>query len=224
MGMVVAEPRLQDELLLRTRPRQIGVFGGTFNPIHNGHLMIAQQAAREFALDRVLFMVAADPPHKHQRKDLAPKEARFHMVEAALAPYPQFEPFSLELLRDGPSYTVDTMEQLHELKPNADWHFIIGEDALYQLEGWHEFPELARLTDFICMRRPMEQHKEMISPELQAQILRTKYGTDVHLSDFTGPNISSTEIRERLGRGESIKGLVPKSVEDIIYATGLYQQ
>lgn len=213
--------QLQDQTLLGGRPKRIGLLGGTFNPVHNGHLLIGQEAAREFGLDKVSFLVAGDPPHKHNG-EIAPKEIRYDMVKRALAPYPQLEASDIELHREGPSYTVDTLRQLRRENPEADYYFIIGEDTLYQLESWHEFPELARLTEFICLRRPGS--REAVNPALQARILEDKYGAKVHLSDYSGPDISSTEIRERLGRGVGIRGLVPASVEEIIDGAGLYQQ
>lgn len=213
-------PRLQDQTLLAGQPRRIGLLGGTFNPIHNGHLLIGQHAAEEFALDKVCYLVAGDPPHK-QGPQIVPKELRYDMVSRALEPYPQLEPNAVELCREGPSYTVDTLEQLRALNPEARYYFIIGQDTLYQLENWHEFPELAKLTEFICVGRPMET--QAVNPALQAKILEDRYGARIHLSDYCGPDITSTEIRDRLSRGESIKGLVPRSVEEEIYGAGLYQ-
>lgn len=215
------KPRLQDQVLLGGRPRRIGLLGGTFNPVHSGHLLIAQRAAEQFGLDKVYFLVAGDPPHKHGG-DVAPKELRYAMVQKALEPYPQFEPNAIELLRTGPSYTVDTLEQLRRQDPEAEYYFIIGEDTLYQLEGWHNFPELARLTDFICLPRPMSP--QTVSPALEAKILEDRYGARIHLADRGGPDISSTDIRNRISKGESIRGLVPQSVEEFIYGAGLYQQ
>ena len=219
MDICVADFVLPDALRLNSGPRRIGIFGGTFNPVHNGHLMIAQQAAVEFALERVDFMVAAAPPHKTTG---APTELRYEMVECALVPYPNFSPSDLELHRSGPSYTVDTMQILHEKEPDADFYFIMGEDSLYQIEGWHEFPKLAKLTKFVCFGRPIDP--QLIQPELQAKILESRYGAEILLSSYRGPAISSTMIRDRLGKGESIRGLVPKCVEEKIYDTGLYQQ
>ena len=214
-------PRLQDEVLLAGKPRRIGLLGGTFNPLHNGHLLIAQQAQREFDLDKVLFLVAGDPPHKHGPEVLA-KELRYEMVDKVLSSYPQFAADGVELHRSGPSYTVDTINELRRQHPEAQFSFIIGEDTLYQLEGWRNFPELAKLTEFICLRRPLSP--QLVNPDLQAKILRDRYGAVIHLSDYRGPDISSTDIRQRLAKGESIRGLVPKSVEEQIYGAGLYQQ
>lgn len=219
MQACVAPFVLPDELRLNGGPRRIGIFGGTFNPIHNGHLLIAQHAATEFALERIDFMVAADPPHKEGE---APAELRYEMVECALAPYPHLAANDLELHRSGPSYTVDTMRILHEREPDADFYFVLGEDSLYQIEGWHEIEKLAKLTKFICLRRPIDP--QLIQPDLQAKIIESRYGAEIFVSEYRGPAVSSTMIRERLREGESIRGLVPKCVEEKIYDTGLYQR
>lgn len=213
--------QIQDQPFLSGPARRVGVLGGTFNPVHNGHLDIARQAMREFTLDEVLLMVASDPPHKLARSDMAPREMRYKMAALACEGEPRISPSPLELMREGRSYTVDTMRELREGNPRAEFLFIIGEDTLYLLESWHEAASLFRETEFICLMRPVAN--TLVPPAVEAKRLAEKYGAVIYLSDYMGPNISSTYIRECVKTGRSIAGLTPRAVEEYIYETGLYK-
>lgn len=203
-------------------PKRVGILGGTFNPVHNGHMDIAEQARSEFSLDEVLLMVASDPPHKQaSKRDLVPKEMRYEMAVLACEDHPKIKASPIELLREGRSYTVDTMRELKQFNPQIEYLFIIGEDTLYQLESWHDVEQLFSLTEFICLKRPIAPVP--IPPTLEARRLADKYGAVIHLSDYSGPNISSSYIRDCLHAGRSIHHLVPKAVEDYIHAFRLYE-
>lgn len=208
-----------NELGLGAPPKRVGILGGTFNPVHNGHLDCAQHALIEFGLSQVLFLVSGDPAYK-PREEIAPGQARLDMVELATLAYPVFTPSDLELRRTGHTYTIDTMRILRDKDPETEYLYIIGEDSLYELPTWKDFAHLARMTEFICIRRPGTG--EGRRPQEMAARLQERYDAVIHLADFTGPEISSTMIRRRVRDGESIKGLVPPAVEDYIYATGLY--
>lgn len=207
-----------DDLHLGAPAPRIGVFGGTFNPVHNGHLDIALHARAEFDLLHVLFVVAGDPPHKGD--DIAPRQMRMDMVELATLNLPALRPSDIELYKETPAYTVETMQTLRKKYPEKDFFFIIGEDSLYQLDSWHNIRELCQMVEFICVRRMSD---ELRNAEDEIRNLSEKYDAVIHLSDYTGPPISSTRIRELVHEGKSIKGLVPPSVEEYIYATGLYK-
>lgn len=143
------------------------------------------------------------------------------MATLACEGEPRIVASPLELMRKGRSFTVDTLRELREGNPRAEFLFIIGEDTLYLLESWHEAPALLRENEFICLMRPSAP--EPISPAAEAKRLADKYGAVIYLSDYTGPNISSTYIRECVRTGRSIAGLTPRAVEEYIYATGLYE-
>lgn len=223
--MVYAEAPVQalalDELFLSTPRKRVGLLGGTFNPIHNGHLDIARAAAQEFSLDKVLLVVSGDPPHK-QDQSLAPKTMRLQMGELAAGSLPGsiVRASDIETKKDGVTYTVDTLRELSEKEPETDFLFIIGTDTLYQLQTWREIGRICRMTEFLCMGRSGEP--DAPDPAVQIRMLESEYGAVIHSSGFTGPDISSTRIRERIRAGESISRLVPPAVEEYIYATGLY--
>lgn len=209
-----------DPLQLAVPGKRVGVLGGTFNPIHNGHIDIGLQMRNEFGLNKVLYMVAADPPHKDHNKDLAPAEDRLAMTELATLDHPGLWTSDLELRREGHTYTVDTMRILSAAEPETQFMFIIGEDTLYQLETWRDLTQLCKMTEFICVKRPGEEERD---PKEQIRKLGERYDAVIHMARYDGsPDISSTKIRKRVREGKSIEGLVPKAVEEYIYAAGLY--
>lgn len=209
-----------NELHLGAPAPRIGIFGGSFNPVHNGHIDIALRTNAEFDLLNVQFVVGGDPPHKRP-DSLAPKRMRMDMVELATLDLPPLRPNGIEMHQDTPTYTVQTMRLLREQFPDTDFLFIIGEDSLYQLDTWHEIRELCRMVEFICVRRPAQSAAREITERVRE--LEERYDAVIHLSKFAGPPISSTMVRERVARGQSIRGLVPPSVEEYINATGLYK-
>lgn len=197
---------------------KIGIMGGTFDPIHNGHLIIAQEVAYKLALDKVLFIPAADPPHKQQRK-IEPVEHRVEMVRLAIAGNPKFELSLVEVEREGLSYTVATLEDLHHLYANqaADFYFIIGADAAADLLSWYQPDRVVELTKFAAVGRP----GYVLSVDKLIQglpILKDR------LQLVTAPliEIAAHEIRERVCANAPIKYLVPPVVEEYIQQNKLY--
>lgn len=207
-----------DSLRLGVPEKRVGILGGTFNPIHNGHIEIGMRMRGEFGLNEVLYVVAGDPPHKDVH-ELAPARDRFEMTQLATMEYPGLWASDVEMHRPGRTYTVDTMRILQAKQPEAEFVFIAGEDTLYQFETWKDFGQLCKMTEFICVRRPGQK---AAGAAAQCRLLAEKYDAVIHLSEYTGPDISSTQIRERIAEGKSIKGLVPPAVEEYIYAAGLY--
>lgn len=183
------------------------VFGGTFDPIHNAHLQIASEAVAAFHLDRVLFVPAANPPHK-QASQMTPFEHRFRMVELACEGRRMFEPSRLEE-GEGASYSIDTIEHLKPSLKSADTlYFLIGSDAFDEIESWHRWQDLVREVQFIVVSRPGARFR--IPPDAR-----------VHRLDGLALHISSTDIRERLARHEATPE-VPASVRAYIDAHRLY--
>lgn len=191
------------------RGRRIGIFGGTFDPIHSGHLQIALEAAQSFALDRVLFVPAANPPHKPAAA-LTAYAHRLRMTEIACAPYPNFFASPLE---SGPekSYTVDTLERARrELSCGDELFFLIGADAFREIETWKQWQHVLGLTEFIVISRPGAAYR---IPECAR----------VHRMDQVNVEISSSAIRKRLAAGEPAPEL-PAGVGEYIREHGLYQK
>lgn len=190
----------------RTR---IGILGGTFNPIHIGHLLIAQDAQEQAGLDRVLFIPCATPPHKLANR-LAPVRHRLAMARRAIRGDRRFAVDDLEVRRGGPSYSVDTLLALKRRQPQAEFSFIIGSDSLPDLHSWRNIDRLATLCRFIAVGRP--GCKLPRANPYRAVIVRG------HACD-----VSSTDIRARLNRRQSIRYLVPDAVFRYIQAYKLYQ-
>ncbi len=189
------------------KKRRICLFGGTFDPIHGAHLQIADEAQRRFSLDRVLFVPAANPPHK-ESSGLAPFEDRFRMVELACEPYPSFRVSRLEEGR-GRSYTVDTLERFQlQMAPDDELYFLIGADAFNDLQTWHRWEDVLKLTTFIVATRPGEDY--CVPPG--ARVLRLE-GLDLP--------VASTTIRARLAHGQPTPE-VPEAVRRFIEKNGLY--
>lgn len=188
-------------------PLRICLFGGTFDPIHCAHLRIADEALRRFALDRVLFVAAGNPPHK-DAAGLTPYEERFRMVEIACRPYPQFEASRLEE-GERRSYSIDTVKNVRaQIDPDDRIFFLIGADAFDEIETWKDWQELLKLTEFIVVARPGREY-------------RVPPGARVHALDSLSLPISSSTIRERLAAGEPTPEL-PAEVRAFIEQRGLY--
>lgn len=185
--------------------KKIGVFGGTFDPIHHGHLILARNALEQLDLDEVIFIPAAISPHKLERTPTA-AEVRLKMLCAALEGEPCFCLDTMELERPAPSYTVDTIEALRAREPDAEIVCLIGEDNVAQLPTWHRFAELSQIVKFAVLDRS------------GLKITHPYTVVRRHL------DISATDIRNRVARGRSIRYLVPPAVEKIIRERQLYRE
>ena len=214
---------------------RIGVLGGTFNPIHLGHLRAAEEVAEALGLDRVLLVPSAQPPHKGSGagSPLAPGAQRLAWVEAACAGNPRLAACDLEVARGGASYTVDTLRALAEQYADARPVFIIGSDAFAELDTWREPKQLFALADFAVIARPgTPGHLCDWIPESLRADFEIAPGGDTARHRATGGSlravaipalaISSSEIRERVRRGRSIRYLVPEAVRRDIEASGVY--
>jgi len=199
----------------------LGIFGGSFDPPHLGHLGIAEEARARFHLDRVIFVPAGQPPHKRSGT-AAGRFERFEMVRLAVAGNPHFETSDIEMRRHGPSYTIDTLGAFRKLYPRARIFFIAGADSLVELPKWHRARELVRRFDFLIVKRPGSK------PAYRA-VLEKAFGKrqalklEAHFIHAGPYNISATEIRNRIAAGESIRYLVPQAVERYILKKGLYR-
>ena len=191
---------------------RVGLLGGTFDPIHLGHLRAAETAREGLGLDLVAFVPAAVPPHR--RGPMAPPRDRYAMAELASSSHPAFEAWDLELRREGPSYTVDTLETLRAERPGDDLVLVVGSDTWPEMTGWREPERLFALAEVAVLDRPGQPAPEVAPP------FRSSRGA----SRVEGPTlpISATMIRERLKAGESVRYLVPGEVLGFIAERELY--
>jgi nicotinate-nucleotide adenylyltransferase len=197
---------------------RLGVLGGSFNPIHNGHLEIAGRAQAAFGLDHVLFLPAGNPPHK--RTGMADKLQRLAMVELALEGKPCFSVCDLEVRRQGVTYTVDTLRAMQALWPGAKPWYIIGADTLPELPTWRASETVLGLCSFIVCTRPGWEGEDY---EACANQLRGR-GADIHMLPMPGMDISSTSIRESIARGDSwARAMMPQAAWSHLQAHRLYR-
>ena len=215
-------------------PRRIGVFGGTFDPIHLAHLRCAEEARETLDLDRILFVPAADPPHK-TRQAVTPAHHRLAMVRLATAGNKRFRVSNIEIERNGPSYTVDTLRSLRlRLGPAAQLTLLLGLDAFRDLGTWKEYRTLFTLADLAVWSRPpgargrprallpVAARRDFCYAEDQTTLIHNT-GTRIHFLTVTALDISASDIRQRLRRGHSVRYLLSSAVERYVTREGLYQ-
>jgi len=199
--------------------QRIGIFGGTFDPIHYGHLVLAEGARYECGLDRVIFVPAARPPHK-EGESVLPGDYRYEMVSLAIEDNPYFEISPLELQRPGYSYTVDTIRWFLAKYPGVSLSFILGMDALLEIKTWKEAAELVRLCGFIAAVRPGYQ---VVEGDERLQGLPAEFWSNLHIIEVPGLDISSTDLRHRFATGKPVRYLLPPVVEAYIRRQNLYR-
>ena len=201
--------------------KRIGVIGGSFDPLHFGHLVIAQDAVERLGLSEVVFIPAAYPPHKLHVQQ-ADARHRLEMIRLAVAEDSRFSVSDIELRRGGVSYTIDTVLGLKEERPLVDWVLIVGSDTLVELHSWYKIDELLDLCEIASFLRPGEADpKEIAGKVLLAEHQKQRLlenMIEAHLVE-----ISSTEIRQRVAEGRSIRYLVPPEVEEYIFKHRLYR-
>lgn len=196
---------------------RLGVLGGTFNPIHNAHMQMAACAKTAMNLDRVLMMVAADPPHKRV-SGLVSAENRYHMAELAAAGLDGIEICDLELKRPGKSYTIDTLLELKQLYPDAELVMIIGSDTMQDFLSWHRPRDIIDLCEIACVPRKGLSSADKVA----AATLRKDFGARLTMLPAAAEVISSTDVRNRVECAQPISSIVAKDVEWFIYENGLY--
>lgn len=188
---------------------RLGVMGGTFDPIHNGHLVAASEVAAALHLDEVLFVPTGEP---WQKFEVTSTSDRYLMTEIATAANPRFKVSTIDIDRDGPTYTVDTLRDLRKVNPDAELFFITGADAISSIAGWKDVEELWTLANFVAVTRP--GHKLHL-PDAPAGVIQ--------VLEIPALSISSTDIRERVSTGKPIWYLVPDGIVQYIAKHGLYR-
>jgi nicotinate-nucleotide adenylyltransferase len=200
---------------------RIGAFGGTFDPIHLGHLIMAEQCREQAALDQVWFIPAPRPPHK-QDKELASFAQRVEMLALAIAGYPVFKIDETEKNRPGPSYTVDTLAELKLRHPEDEFFLIVGADSLEDFPLWYQPVRILELASLLTVDRPGWKFPAIAEVEARLN-LPPGVSFRSQVVHFPLIDISSTDIRQRAGSGRSIRYLVPRAVEVYIQEKKLYQ-
>lgn len=195
--------------------KRIGLFGGTFNPIHCGHVKAAESVQNMFSFDRILFIPSYLPPHK-ESGDVASAAHRLKMVELALASFDRFFPSSVEIDARGTSYSILTLNKIKEMFPQTEAFFLLGIDAFLEIETWKDYEDVLKQCSFVVMNRPGFRLSEA------KDILTEKY--KIYLLSINTLDISSSKVRERIRKNQPIEGLVPENVENYIKERRLYLQ
>lgn len=201
-------PKTQVATELDQERHRVGIIGGTFNPPHLGHLIIAEQVASDLQLEQVYFMPNSTPPHVDPKMAIDASD-RAQMVKAAIYGNQHFKLEQAEVNRGGISYSYDTMRYLNEIHPNYDYYFIIGGDEVAYLKTWYKIEELSQMVQFVGVNRPGQEHPVTDYP--------------VEFVTVSNLDISSTKIRQRIKEKQSVRYLVPDLVAAYIVEKGLYQ-
>ena len=202
---------------------KIGILGGTFDPIHLGHLIIAEQARDQYGLDQVLLIPSGHSYFKDNRaQKVLPALTRLEMTRKAVSDYPPFEVSDIEVLRSGNTYTYETLEELADLHPEAELYFIVGADTVCSMSTWREPARIfAACTVLAAMR---EDQVDPVSFQQGIKDLENRFHARIRTISIPNIGISSTQIRERAGNGKSIHYLVPNALESYIIENGIYKK
>ena len=198
---------------------RLGLYGGTFDPVHFGHLLLAEQCREQCALDEVWFLPAHQAPHK-QGTASTPGKARAEMLDFAVAGYPQFKVSRREIQRGGTSFTVDTLQQLHDDDPGHELFFLIGADSLQDLPTWREPERISVLATIVAVNRG---DRPLPAPEALRAPLGDTITSRLKIVTMPGIDLSASDIRCRVREGRSIRFMVPRAVEAYIAEHKLYR-
>jgi len=200
-------------------PKKIAIMGGTFDPIHYGHLVTAEAVMHEYQIDQVLFIPSGQPPHKTEGQ-VTPADHRYLMTLLATETNPRFFSSRIEIDRKGYTYTIDTIRELKEMYPGSEIYFITGADAFSNILSWKNPELLLSSCHFVAATRP-GYSRAKAAPQIEA--LMDRHADTLHYLEVPALSISSSEIRARVKEGRPIKYLLPETVENYIYKHGLYQ-
>ncbi len=199
--------------------KRVGIMGGTFDPIHLGHLVVANEVLNIYNLDKIIFVPAGNPPHKIGMSDSSGD--RFFMTNLATLSNNKFMVSDFEIKNLGKSYTLNTLQEFHSIYLNTEFYFITGTDAIIDLPKWYEPKELLKLCKFIAVSRPGLKKKYL---ELKINEIKNELNADIEVLNVPMLQISSTDIRERFANGISAKYLLPECVEQYIIKNNLYRR
>lgn len=215
--------------------KKIGLFGGTFNPIHLGHLRAAEFVQEKFSLDQVLFIPSFIPPHKDSTEVASPSH-RLKMIELAVAPFSRFVASSIEIDAKGKSYSIVTLNKIKKHYPQAQIFFILGIDAFLEIDTWKDYEKVLEKCFFIVISRPgycLEEAEKKLNKEYKKHMVKLPPSEKVKMDRFLfsrifllpmeALDIASTEVRKKIRDGASLKGLVPDTVQAYIRKNKIYQ-
>ena len=197
---------------------RLGLYGGTFDPVHQGHLLLAESCREQLQLDEVWFIPTGTPPHK-LGVSISPPKARREMLELAIAGLPQFHVSRIEIDRPGPHYTVETLRQLRQERPEDQLFLLIGADSLHDLSTWREPGEISQLATIVAVNRGLSSPRDAargagLDPAILARVQSVT---------MPGVDISASDLRQRVSASRSIRFQTPRAVEQYIRAHRLYQ-
>ena len=200
--------------------KRIGIMGGTFDPVHNGHLLLGKQAYEEYGLDEIWYMPSHIPPHKKDRK-ITDSEDRIEMLQLALKDMSFCQVSDFEMKREGNTYTAHTLALLKEEYPECEFYFIIGADSLFQIEKWYHPEKVMALTTLMVSGRDYPQAERTFDEQIA--YLTEKYGAKIYKLHNDEVDIASADIRKCIDEGEDIAKVVPEAVAQYIKEHGLYK-
>jgi hypothetical protein len=199
--------------------KEIGILGGTFDPIHIGHTKLGIEAIKQFDLSEIWIIPAFNPPHK-TLKNVTSYEDRVNMVRLAIENLSQFKILEIEKMRGGKSYTSETLKELVSLYPKTRFSFIIGADSLYEIEDWHKPEEVMKFARLLVALRTYKTYKSLVE---QADYLKEKYNADIEIISYNKIDISSNEIRSLVSKNKDYSALVDEQVKKYIESNKLYK-
>ncbi|HEY5311841.1 MAG TPA: nicotinate-nucleotide adenylyltransferase [Pirellulales bacterium] len=202
------------------KPPRLGIFGGTFDPVHYGHLLLAECCREQCGLDEVWFLPAASPPHK-RRRELTPAPLRIEMLELAIGGYEPFSVCRLEIQRGGLSYTVETLAEIHEQRPEAELFFLLGGDSWHDLPSWKQPERICQLATLVIVHRPQSP---AIEPAALSQATFVGAGSlPPVVVEMPQIDLASRDLRQRVAAGRGVRFRTPRAVEKYIETHGLYR-
>lgn len=199
--------------------RKIGILGGTFDPIHNAHLLLGESAREQFGLDRVIY-IPNNLAHMPNRKEISGAEERYQMVKMAINDNPYFTCSRLEIDKPAGSYTIDTIEDLKVMYPGDELYLILGADSVIGIDSWYRAKDLLRSCIILAAIR---QEDDIAALDKKRRELQSDFGADIRLLTFNRIDISSTDIRERIKKGRSARYMLPDECIEFICIKGLYK-
>ena len=199
--------------------KKVGIMGGTFNPIHYGHLFLAEYAYEQIGLDQILFMPSKNPPHKVKPEDITDQQ-RSDMISLAITDNPHFKLSSMELEREGMTYTADTLSILVKEHPNTEYYFIVGADSLFMMHNWMEPQTIFSLCTIVAASRDNVEKEKL---QNQAGYLKRVFSASILLLDMPTIQIASAVIRDRIATNKSTRYYLPEAINVYIAENQLYQ-